>query len=84
MPLTAGNLVRLVGLYTVHVVLALYHFHVMATAGSPTGAGERLLWVIWSLTTVAFVTVILRTVAKVRLRQFRWDDVVVILAQVRN
>lgn len=60
------------------------YFHSMATVGSPTDAGERLLWVIWSLTTIAFVTVILRIVAKVRLRQFRWDDVLIILAQVSN
>ena len=52
--------------------------------GSYANKGQHLLWDIWGVTTIAIITVILRTAAKVRIRQFGWDDVLMIVAQVSS
>lgn len=45
-------------------------------------AGTKLVREIWAVTAISMVAVILRVVAKLRIRQFKWDDIVMIAAQV--
>jgi hypothetical protein len=44
--------------------------------------GPRLLRDIWALTVVAILTVALRLTAKIRIRKFGWDDILMVLALV--
>lgn len=50
------------------------------TASNPHGTG--LVVLIWVLTGTAVVVVALRVLAKMKIRQFRMDDVVMIFALV--
>jgi uncharacterized membrane protein len=44
--------------------------------------GPRLLRDIWALTGIAILTVALRVTAKIRIRKFGWDDILMGLALV--
>lgn len=44
--------------------------------------GPRLLRDIWALTAIAIVTVALRVAAKIRIRKFGWDDILMVSALV--
>ncbi|CAG7918817.1 unnamed protein product [Penicillium olsonii] len=48
--------------------------------GPPEDTGPRLLREIWALTALGILTVTLRVIAKIRIRKFAWDDVLMILA----
>lgn len=56
----------------------------MAVPGDspPNVAGERLVRDIWGITSIALLATILRVVAKIRIRQFKWDDILMVAAQV--
>lgn len=58
----------------------------MAAPGDPphNETGMRLVRDIWGVTSVAIVATILRIVAKIRIRQFKLDDVCMIAAQVSS
>jgi hypothetical protein len=51
------------------------------TASNPHGTG--LVVLIWILTSISVIVVSLRVLAKIKIRQFRTDDVVMIFALVR-
>lgn len=41
----------------------------------PNVAGQRLVRDIWGLMSIALLATILRVVGKIRIRQFKWDDI---------
>ncbi|OBT77257.1 hypothetical protein VF21_04112 [Pseudogymnoascus sp. 05NY08] len=48
----------------------------------PNVAGERLVRDIWAITSIALLATILRVVAKIRILQFKWDDILMVAAQI--
>ncbi|CAG8057346.1 unnamed protein product [Penicillium salamii] len=52
----------------------------VSSRGSPDDSGSRLLREIWALTALSILTVTLRVIAKVRIRKFAWDDILMALA----
>lgn len=54
----------------------------MGPPGPRVNAGPQLLRGIWAEAGVAVLFVLLRVIAKLRLRQFKLDDIVMILALV--
>ncbi|KFX87770.1 hypothetical protein O988_09299 [Pseudogymnoascus sp. VKM F-3808] len=48
----------------------------------PNVAGQRLVRDIRGLTSIALLATILRVVAKIRIRKFRWDDILMVAAQI--
>lgn len=51
---------------------------------TPYDAGPRLLRDVWALTAIAIVIMGLRIVAKLRIKKFGWDDVLMIAALVSS
>ncbi|BDD58943.1 hypothetical protein MAP00_004179 [Monascus purpureus] len=55
-----------------------------SSAETPYDAGPRLLRDVWALTAIAIVIMGLRVIAKLRIKKFGWDDVLMIVALVRS
>lgn len=54
----------------------------MATRAYLEDSGPRLLREIWALTALGILIIVLRIIAKIKIRKFGWDDILMIAALV--